>query len=98
MNFKIGDIVVCVNDAKTNPRIDMDFQQWIKRDEKYTIRATSMDLNGQYGVLLEEIKNEPIYLKLLGGSFEPRFASNRFRKIEDDTLKNEKVEELEACY
>ncbi len=95
MSFKVGDQVICIDDRKNHPRIDLDFQQWVEEGERYTVRATSMDLNGGIGILLEELRNIPIYSKLLGGKFEPRYNSIRFVKIETDKIEMEETVEEE---
>ncbi len=97
MSFKVGDQVICIDDRKNHPRIDLDFQQWVEEGERYTVRATSMDLSGNYAVLLEEIKNPKIEIKEgpMKGWFEPRFSAKRFVKIEIDKLEIEEVVEEE---
>lgn len=82
MFFKVGDRIVCIDASKNHPRIDIDFQQWIEEGNEYVVRATSLDLKGEQGILLNEVRNKPIFSTLLGGKFEPRFASIRFRKVE----------------
>jgi len=86
MFFKTGDKVVCIDDTKNHSRIDQDFKQWIIEGDFYTIRGTSLDLKGEQGVLLNEVKNPSIHSVFLGGKFEPRFAAIRFRKIEVEEL------------
>ena len=96
MFFKKGDKVVCIDDTINNPNIPKDFQNWIKKDDKYTVRETSMDLNGNQGILLNEIKNKKLHSKLLGGYFEPRFASVRFRKMDENDIEIKVEEEIEV--
>lgn len=95
MFFKKGDKVICIDDTINNPNIHRDFQNWIKSDTVYIVRETSLDLNGNQGILLNEIKNKKIFSKILNGWFEPRFASIRFRKFEETDIKIEtEIEEL----
>jgi hypothetical protein len=54
---------------------------WVKKDEKYTIREIKTNRGIATGVLLEEIDNPVLYIKLIGGFQEPAFAEWRFRKL-----------------
>lgn len=83
--MRAGNKVVCYDDSKP-ANADRDFTQWIVKDQEYTIRATSMDLSGNTGILLEEVRNKPIYFESLGGHAEPRFNIKRFREITDLVL------------
>lgn len=97
--FDIGDKVVCI-DASMQPHtaeeLKRDVPNWVKQDEKYTIRGFN-DNNGIVtGVLLEEVYNMPIYFKLLGRAQEPAFAEWRFRKMKPNEIavQVESVEEI----
>jgi hypothetical protein len=90
-----GDKVICIDDAKTNPRIDLDYQHWVKEGEIYTIRKIYPPSVGS-GVLLEEIVNPPIYIKMLHGKVEPAFSQVRFRKLTKQELAlTESIEETQ---
>lgn len=92
----VGDKVICINDSidlDKMEEIKKDFLMWVKKDNEYTIREF-LDNDGIVtGVLLEEIRNFPVYFKLLGRAQEPAFATWRFRKIERSTSYNSISEE-----
>ena len=93
--MKIGSKVICINDTIDADKIEEiknDFENWIKKDTVYTIRAI-LDNDGIVtGVLLEEVYNLPKFFKLLNRYQEPAFATWRFA--------NQKVEvaQLEETY
>ena len=45
-------------------------------------------------LLLKEIKNTPVYIKLINRKQEPAFATWRFRELEEETLEETLEEEL----
>lgn len=94
--FEIGEKVICVEDYKlphTREELDNDCPNWVKKDEKYTIRGFN-DNNGIVtGVLLEEIRNSPKYFKVIDKIQEPAFRTDRFRRLEP-AEKQEEVEEF----
>lgn len=93
--MKIGSKVICINDTIDADKIEEiknDFENQIKKDTVYTIRAI-LDNDGIVtGVLLEEVYNLPKFFKLLNRYQEPAFATWRFA--------NQKVEvaQLEEIY
>jgi hypothetical protein len=97
--FSIGDKVVCIDSsmqAHTVEELKRDVPNWVKQDEKYTIRGFN-DNNGiVVGVLLEEIHNTPIYFKLLGKAQEPAFAEWRFRKLKPSEVESETESNVES--
>ena len=97
--FEIGERVVCVSDEKqahTVEELNKDVPNWIKKGKKYTVRGFN-DWDFVVGVLLEEIRNEPKYFKVVNRLAEPAFASWRFRKLEPNEVEQEsEVEELET--
>lgn len=96
MSFKIGQKIICIDD-KMKPESIRDitkmFRNWIKKDEKYTIRAILENDDIVTGILLEEVVNGVIYIKLIDKWQEPAFALWRFRVL--DEFKEELEEELE---
>jgi|688.fasta_scaffold2589794_1 hypothetical protein len=97
MNFNIGDIVVCVDDSMQSHVIEelkKDVPNWVKKDNKYTIRAILNNRNIVTGLLLEEISNPPLYFDLIGGFQEPAFAEFRFRKLKPNENMVENVKEV----
>ena len=99
--LKTGDKVICIDDKKpdnmSQATFDSIYKNWIKEGETYTIRATRNSLNGWFGVLLSEVKNDSIFMPALGGKSEPGFAEWRFRKLEEKTME-ESVEQKEEIY
>lgn len=84
MNFNVGDRVVCVDDTMlphTVEELKKDVPNWVKKDEKYRVRAVLNNRGIVTGLLLEEITNEPKYFDLIGGFQEPAFGDWRFRKL-----------------
>ena len=55
----------------------------------YTIRSVR-PAGAEGGVLLEEIKNDPIFFQAYQGKLEPAFKSNRFVPL--DELESEEAE------
>ena len=84
MGFSVGDRVVCI-DSSMQPEAVEELKRtvpnWVKKDEKYTIREIKTKRGIATGVLLEEIDNPVLYIKLIGGFQEPAFAEWRFRKL-----------------
>lgn len=94
--FEIGETVICCEDYKlphTIEELSKNMPNWVKKDNKYTIRAFN-DNNGIVtGVLLEEIRNPILYFKLIDRYQEGSFRIDRFRKLE--TIKEEQYEKIE---
>jgi len=87
--MKPGDKVICIDDSK-NDNISYDaFQEWVREQEKYIVRR----IEGER-VLLEEIRNKPVYVGSIMGKVEPGFAKKRFANYENYILgKTEENEE-----
>ena len=84
--MKIGQEVICVDDSiKTGElfSVGSHYQNWIKKGNKYTIRAILDNKDIVTGILLEEVKNKPIYIKLIDTVQEPAFRPNRFRELQE---------------
>lgn len=84
--MKIGQEVICIDDSiKTGElfSVGSHYQNWIKKGTKYTIRAILDNKDIVTGVLLEEVKNKPIYIKLIDAIQEPAFRPNRFRELQE---------------
>jgi hypothetical protein len=98
MSFNIGDRVICIDDAMlphTVSELKKNVPNWVKKDDKYTIRAILDNRGIVTGVLLEEIDNPPLYFKMIGGFQEPAFGEWRFRKLkpsESEVVSEEEVE------
>ncbi len=82
--FEIGEQVLCIDSSKqahTIEELNNDVPNWIKKGQKYTIREI-VDFDFVVGLLLEEVRNEAKYFKVVNRVTEPTFASWRFRKLE----------------
>jgi len=62
------------------------YNNWVKKGKTYTIRQVLQNDDIVHGVLLEEVRNEPIYIELIGREQEPAFGMFRFRELEDDKM------------
>jgi hypothetical protein len=94
--MKVGKKVICVDDSIRLEMIEWQKQycpNWVKKDEKYTIREFDSNDGIVDGVLLEEVKNRVIYLIRWDRFIEPRFATWRFRELEEDVEDAELIEE-----
>ena len=94
MRHKTGDTVICINDEPVHPEIMKHFSHWIQKGKVYKIRATR-EWNGKQSVLLQGIKNPPMYNPELFGQCEPGYASERFRKADNDDILLNRLEELQ---
>lgn len=72
------------------------FENWIEEGEIYTIRRTEGSLTGEQRVLLNEVKNPPIFVTALGMSVEPGFAMKRFIVLEDGNSIQEHKQHVDA--
>lgn len=74
----------CIDDSIKGDQIEfvcMVYPQWVKNGEQYTVRQVLENDGIVTGVLLEEVRNEPIYQQLLGRYQEPAFRMSRFVEI-----------------
>lgn len=90
----VGQKVICIDDS-INPQhfisLTRNFQQWIVKDKVYTIREIFHNDDIVTGVLLKEVKNKEIYIKLIDRIQEPAFADWRFRELDEFEEINEEV-------
>jgi len=97
--FEIGQTIVCIDSSMqthTKDEIEKDMPNWIKKDKKYTIRALH-DFDFVLGILLEEVRNDLKYFKVVNKIIEPAFASWRFRALKESEREVEtEVEKLET--
>jgi hypothetical protein len=94
--MKVGTRVICVDDSVRPEMIEWQRQycpNWVKKDAEYTIREFDNNDGIVDGVLLEEIENKPIFLIKWNRLIEPRFATWRFREMEDDIQEADVSEE-----
>ena len=94
--FKLKDKIVCIDDAPPVQGWNHGFQEWPKLNREYTVKRC-YQWNNTWGVLLEEIKNKPVFIPLLGGKAEPGFGIYRFRKIQESESTNEVEQELKLA-
>jgi hypothetical protein len=95
--MRVGKRVICVDDSKqphTVEELSNDVPNWIKKGQKYTVRAI-VDLDFVVGLLLEEVSNPIKYFKVVGRSMEPTFRADRFRELEEDSV-GVKTEQMEG--
>jgi hypothetical protein len=91
MSFKPGMKVVCIDgDFSMHPMIFEHYQSLPKQDQVYTIRKVR-PMGAEGGVLLEEIKNDPVFFVHFQGKLEPAFHPRRFVPL--DEFESEEVEE-----
>ena len=95
--MNVGQKVVCIDDS-IKPEAFLgtitNFQQWVKKDVVYTIRDILHNDDIVTGILLKEIVNKPVYIKLINREQEPAFATWRFRELEEEYLEETIEEEL----
>lgn len=95
--FEIGETVVCIDDSiKAGKELFVAkvFPNWVKKDEKYVIRAFVDNQGIVTGVLLEELVNPPVYIHLIDAEQEPAFRTSRFRKLHPhEVLEESEVDE-----
>jgi hypothetical protein len=81
--FEVGDKVLCINDSIKSemifPIINM-YVNWVKKGKPYTVKEIYFNDDIVVGILLEEISNPAIFIKLINRMQEPAFATWRFEK------------------
>lgn len=96
--MRSGTKVVCVDDTIRDDKmwdaINL-FQEWVTKGNHYTIRDFYDNDGIVSGVTLEEIKNEPVYQKLLNRVQEPAFGVFRFRELLEEKVEEKIYEEIE---
>lgn len=94
--MKVGTKVICVDDSIRPEMVEWQRQycpNWVKKDSKYTIREFDDNDGIVDGVLLEEVENQPVFLIKWNRVIEPRFATWRFREMEEGKQNADVVEE-----
>lgn len=95
MAFNIGDKILCV-DERVKPEsiseIAKDFQSWVTKGKEYTIRDILYNDNIVTGVVLQEIYNIPIFIRLINRVQEPAFGTFRFVKSQSKSMSVETKE------
>lgn len=87
--MKEGTKVMCIDDL-IKPEMMVTicnyYNNWVKKGKTYTVRQVLQNDDIVHGVLLDEVRNEPIYIELIGREQEPAFGMFRFRELEDDKM------------
>ena len=97
----INSRIVCVNDSIPS-YVDIEvfkkeFPNWVKKDEKYTVRDIFYNDDIVTSIVVVELKNPILFFpNTINRHQEASFRIDRFREIEYEVeeLVNEKVEEL----
>ena len=77
----VGDEVMCIDDSRPQGWSSEHYPQWVQKDSKYTIREILDNDDIVVGVLLVELVNPVMYVKLIDRAQEGAFATWRFRKL-----------------
>ena len=85
----VGDEVICIDDSRPEGWTVEAFPQWVQKDVKYIIREILDNDDIVVGVLLMELRNPVVYIKLIGREQEGAFATWRFRKLRSAYAINE---------
>ena len=99
--MKPGTKVICVDDSVRPEMVEWqkdNCPNWVKKDSTYTIRLFDDNDGIVDGVLLEEIKNNPVLCIPFGRVLEPRFATWRFRELETPDPIEEVIEQIETIW
>ena len=92
-----GTRVVCVDDSKRPEIAEWATKycpNWPKKGDKYTIREFDDNDGIVDGVLLEEIINPLVYMTKWDKVIEPKFATWRFKLLQEDEVMEEELEEV----
>jgi hypothetical protein len=84
--MEIRQKVVCIDDSvKVGQEefVAKAYKQWVKKDQVYTVRAVLDNNDIVTGILLKEVKNNPIYIHLIDDFQEPAFRLSRFRELNE---------------
>lgn len=76
--------LLCIDDSIKADQIEfvcMVYPEWVKKGQHYTVRQVLENDGIVTGVLLEEVKNDPIFQQLLGRYQEPAFRMSRFVEV-----------------
>jgi hypothetical protein len=88
----VGDEVICINDNRPEGWSAEHFPQWVQKGVKYIIREILSNDDIVVGILLVELKNPIMYIRLINREQEGAFATWRFRKLRSAYAINEEKE------
>lgn len=83
--MKSGDLVTCIDDIIFHANTMDVYKQWPAKGKDYVVREVR-PAAAEGGILLEEIKNAPIYFPFMQGYLEPAFNPNRFVKKDEQLV------------
>ena len=86
--------MVCIDDSPSTPTTMSKFQTWPNEGEVYRIRDQRPS-GAEGGILLEELRNPPVYFEQVMGKLEPAFNPARFVRVEEQRSAEE-AEEKES--
>lgn len=89
--FEIGEKILCI-DAAMKPHT---IQELTKDGNQYTVRGFTNNNGIVDEIWLEEIRNNPLFFKLINRPQEPEFALWRFEKLKPEEIQTE-VKEKET--
>jgi hypothetical protein len=87
MRFNVGDRLLCINDTVDKDKayeIFRDYQKWVVKGREYHVREVLHNDGIVTGILLVEIYNIPLFIKLVNRVQEPAFGTFRFQKLKKD--------------
>ena len=93
----IGTKVICSDDS-IPAHLDMEvfkkeFPNWVKKDEKYTIRDIFYNDNIVTSIVVKELKNPILFFPgTINRSQEASFRITRFRELEEDEVEEEELQ------
>ena len=79
----------------TIQELTKDVPNWVKKGNQYTVRGFTNNNGIVDGIWLEEIRNNPLFFKLINRAQEPAFALWRFEKLKPEEIQTE-VKEKET--
>lgn len=93
----IGTRILCVDDsmpAHLNMEVfKKEFPNWVKKDEKYTIRDIFYNDNIVTSIVVKELKNPILFFPgTINRSQEASFRITRFRELEEDEVEEEELQ------
>lgn len=89
--------LICIDDSIKADQIEfvcMVYPEWVKKGQQYTVRQVLENDGIVTGVLLNEVKNDPIFQQLLGRYQEPAFRMSRFVEVEESEISVYSSEEI----
>lgn len=93
----IGTKVICIDDS-IPAHLDMEifkkeFPNWVKKDEKYTIRDIFYNNNIVTSIVVKELKNPILFFPgTINRSQEASFRITRFRELDENEIEEEELE------